>query len=123
MNRMTMKHKKVYLILCLASFLLPHTSSGLAQDAGKAVTTAWRAGRFQIDVAGVIGRSDIVLAHPNTEARQAMPLGNGRLGVAVWSAEGFTAQLNRADTLPERLSAGQVVISGLAGLTGANDYA
>ncbi len=52
-----------------------------------------------------------------------MPLGNGRLGVAVWSADGFTAQLNRADTLPDRLSPGQVVISGLASLTGAADYA
>jgi hypothetical protein len=104
MNRMTMKHEKVYPILFLASFLLPHTGSGFAQDAGEAVTTAWRAGRFQIDVAGVIARSDVVLAHPNAEARQAMPLGNGRLGVALWSAEGFTTQLNRADTL--HLSAG-----------------
>ena len=52
-----------------------------------------------------------------------MPLGNGRLGVAVWSADGFTAQLNRADTLPDRLSTGQVVIPGLAVLTGAKDYA
>jgi hypothetical protein len=33
-----------------------------------------------------------------------MPLGNGRLDVAVWSGDGFTAQLNRADTLPDRLS-------------------
>ncbi len=52
-----------------------------------------------------------------------MPLGNGSLGVAVWSAEGFTAQLNRADTLPDRLSPGQVVIPGLASLTSATDYA
>ena len=51
-----------------------------------------------------------------------MPLGNGRLGVAVWSAEGFTAQLNRADTLPDRLSPGQVVIPGIATLTRARDY-
>ena len=51
-----------------------------------------------------------------------MPLGNGRLGVAVWSADGFTAQLNRADTLPDRLSPGQVVIPGLVALTGAKDY-
>jgi len=75
-----------------------------------------------VDVAGVIGRSDIVLGRPNLVAGEAMPLGNGRLGVAVWSADGFTAQLNRADTLPDRLSPGQVVIPGLAALTGAKDY-
>jgi len=51
-----------------------------------------------------------------------MPLGNGRLGVAVWSADGLTAQLNRADTLPERLSRGQVVIPGLSALISAKDY-
>lgn len=52
-----------------------------------------------------------------------MPLGNGRLGVAVWSADGFTAQLNRSDTLPGRLSSGQVVVPGLASLVQAADYA
>lgn len=52
-----------------------------------------------------------------------MPLGNGGLGVAVWSGDGFTAQLNRADTMPERLSTGHVVIPGLATLTSAKDYA
>ena len=75
-----------------------------------------------MDVAGVIGRSDIVLGRPNLVAGEAMPLGNGRLGVAVWSADGFTAQLNRADTLPDRLSPGQVVIPGLVALTRAKDY-
>jgi hypothetical protein len=70
----------------------------------------------------VIGRSDIVLGRANVEPGEAMPLGNGSLGVAVWSAEGFTAQLNRNDTLPDRLSPGQVVIPGLAVLTHARDY-
>ena len=51
-----------------------------------------------------------------------MPLGNGRLGVAVWAEGGFTAQLNRADTLPYRWSPGQVVIPGLKKLTDAADY-
>jgi hypothetical protein len=35
-------------------------------------------------VAGVIGRSDIVLGQANVDAAEALPLGNGRLGVAVW---------------------------------------
>jgi hypothetical protein len=75
-----------------------------------------------VDVAAVIGQSDIVLARPNKEAGQAMPLGNGRLGVAVWSQDGLTAQLNRADTLPDRLSPGQVVLPGLDALIQAKDY-
>lgn len=86
-------------------------------------TSAWRDGRFHIDRAGVVSRSDIILGRANSEAKEAMPLGNGSLGVAVWSAEGLTAQLNRADTLPDRLSPGQVVIPGLAALTSAPDYA
>jgi alpha-L-fucosidase 2 len=75
-----------------------------------------------VDVAGVLGRSSIILRQPNLESSQAMPLGNGSLGVAVWSADGLTAQLNRADTLPDRLSPGMVVIPGLAALTQAKDY-
>lgn len=76
-------------------------------------TTAWHDGNFHIDAAGVLHRSDNFLGRPNSAASEAMPLGNGRLGVAVWSADGLTAQLNRADTLPDRLSSGQVVIPGL----------
>src|ERR1700735_3174833 len=46
----------------------------------------------QVDYAGVIGRSDVVFAQPNLRPDQAMPLGNGQLGVSVWSADGLTAQ-------------------------------
>ncbi len=49
-------------------------------------------------------------------------MGNGRLGIAVWSAEGFTAQLNRVDTLPHRDSPGQLVIPGLTALASARDF-
>jgi len=87
-----------------------------------ASSTAWHDGRFHIDAPGVLHRSDIFLGRPNTDASEAMPLGNGRLGVAVWAADGLTAQLNRADTLPDRLSPGQVVIPGLSALTAAGDY-
>ena len=51
-----------------------------------------------------------------------MPLGNGRLGVAIWSADGLTAQLNRNDTLPDRLSPGQIILPGLSSLTRATNY-
>ena len=53
---------------------------------------------------------------------EAMPLGNGTLGAALWSADGLTAQLNRVDTLPRRLSPGQIVLPGLAALTSSTDY-
>lgn len=95
----------------------------MAQSGAADGSTALREGRFHVDLRGVIGRSDIVLERPNRDASEAMPLGNGRLGVAVWSADGFTAQLNRADTMPNRLSTGQVVIPELATLTNAKDYA
>lgn len=64
----------------------------------------------------------IVLKRPNTTANEAMPLGNGSLGAAVWSADGMTVQLNRADTWPDRRSPGQLVLPGLAALAGARDY-
>jgi alpha-L-fucosidase 2 len=111
--------KKVMLAVLLLTGL---TAGAQSQSVVPGSTTAWRDGIFHVDVAGVIGRSNIVLGKPNLEAGQAMPLGNGRLGVAVWSANGLTAQLNRADTLPGRLSPGQVVLPGIVALTRANDY-
>jgi len=95
----------------------------MGQRPAQSVSTAWHDGSFHMDVPAVISRSDIVLGRPNLQASEAMPLGNGRLGVAVWSADGLTAQLNRNDTLPDRLSSGQLVIPGIAPLTGAKDYA
>jgi alpha-L-fucosidase 2 len=86
-------------------------------------TTAWRDGAFHLNSASVVSESDIILGQPNLKAVEALPLGNGRLGAAVWSADGMTIQLNRADTLPHRLSPGQITIPGLARLTHAADYA
>ena len=98
-------------------------AAGPARPAGaSAVTTAWQHGQFNVDVPDVVGRSDVVLGQPNVTAAQALPLGNGSLGAGLWSANGLTAQLNRADTMPDRLSPGQVEIPGLAKLTGAPDY-
>jgi hypothetical protein len=70
----------------------------------------------------VVARSNIVLATPNAAPTQLMPVGNGTLGAAVWAAGGFTAQLNRADTLPDRRSLGWLTIPGLAHITGAPDF-
>ncbi|GLY90292.1 glycosyl hydrolase family 95 catalytic domain-containing protein [Actinoallomurus iriomotensis] len=85
-------------------------------------TTAWRHGALQTDPRGVVSRSDLVLQSPPWQNHQSMPLGNGRLGAAVWSEDGLTAQLNRSDTLPDLKSAGQLVVPGLFPLMSAADY-
>ncbi|HTI27153.1 MAG TPA: hypothetical protein VL652_39575 [Kutzneria sp.] len=100
------------------------TVAGLATPASAAtLTTAWQNGAFQLDRQAVVSRSTIVLGAPNSAAAQSLPLGNGTLGAAVWAAGGFTAQLNRDDTFPDRKSPGQVTIPGLAKLTSAADFA
>ena len=113
MNRSTL----AMLLIVIAACLVMPTCR--AADA----TTAWHDQRFNANVGSVVSRSDIVLKHANLRADEAMPLGNGRLGLAVWSEDGLTLQFNRADTLPGRLSPGQVVLTGLKALTEASDYA
>lgn len=108
--------------IALAALLLA-TGLGTPLCQASEATTAWHDQRFNADVVGVVSRSDIVLKHANLRADEAMPLGNGRLGLAVWSEDGLTLQLNRADTLPGRLSPGQVVLTGLKRLVEAPDYA
>ena len=108
----------------LLSLVLPGLGllfPGTAATAATA-TTAWQNGSFSIDTANVVRRSDIVLGKANTSPTQFVPLGNGTLGAAVWAANGFTAQLNRSDTFPDRKSPGQLVIPGLSTLTGAADF-
>ncbi|HWG22504.1 glycosyl hydrolase family 95 catalytic domain-containing protein [Actinospica sp.] len=97
--------------------------SQLASPASAAtLTTAWHNGAFDLNIGGVVSRSDVVLGEPNTAAAQSLQLGNGSLGVAAWAANGFTAQLNRSDTMPNRLSPGQVNIPGLSTMTAASDF-
>jgi Ricin-type beta-trefoil lectin domain len=94
-----------------------------AQPAAAAsLTTAWQNGAFSLNTAGVVARSDVVLGAPNSSPSQFLPLGNGSLGVAAWAGGGFTAQLNRSDTMPYRLSPGQVQIPGLAAMTSAANF-
>jgi Cellulose binding domain/Putative Ig domain len=98
-------------------------SLGTARAAAAAsLTTAWQNGAFSMNTGGVVSRSDVVLGAPNTSAAQFLPLGNGSLGVAAWAANGFTAQLNRSDTMPYRLSPGQVQIPGLSAMTSASNF-
>jgi len=86
------------------------------------VTTAWQNGSFAQNVSGIVSRSNVVIGKVNTAATQFLPLGNGSLGVAEWAANGFTAQLNRSDTMPNRLSPGQVNIPGLSAMTSAANF-
>ena len=85
-------------------------------------TTAWQNGSFSLNRSGVVSESDIVLGAANTAGSQSLPLGNGSLGAAAWAANGFTAQLNRSDTMPYRLSPGQVNIPGLSAMTSASNF-
>ena len=93
-----------------------------APVAAATVTTAWQNGSFSQNVGGIVSRSNVVIGKPNSSATQFLPLGNGSLGVAAWAANGFTAQLNRSDTMPSRLSPGQVNIPGLSAMTSASNF-
>jgi len=93
-----------------------------APAAAATVTTAWQNGSFSQNVGGIVSRSNVVIGKPNSSATQFLPLGNGSLGVAAWAANGFTAQLNRSDTMPSRLSPGQVNIPGLSAMTSASNF-
>ena len=113
-------------IALTSALLLPvfglATASARAASPQDAPTTAWQNGSFQLDPDGVVSRSDIVLGQPNLVGAQSMPMGNGSLAIAAWAANGFTAQLNRSDTMPDRKSPGQVTIPGLTALTHASDF-
>ena len=108
--------------LVLASGPPPADAATAATAATASATTAWHNGTFALDPDGVVSRDDIVLGQPNTDPTASIPLGNGALGVAAWAANGFTAQLNRSDTLPARKSPGQVNIPGLSVISHAADF-
>jgi len=102
--------------LAVAVLALTFGAAPRASDAADPVVApSFAAARVEAArVEAAVSRSDIFVGQPNILPQQAMPLGNGRLGVAIWAADGLTLQLNRADTLPGRLSPGEVVFEGLA---------
>ncbi len=108
-------------VVCLTSALAVAVGAGTPAQAAT-TTTAWRDGVFSSNVGGIVSRSNVVLGRPNSSATQFLPLGNGSLGVAAWAANGFTAQLNRSDTMPNRWSPGQVTIPGLSVMTSAANF-
>jgi Carbohydrate binding module (family 6) len=109
-------------LIAVAAVLVTAVVGGTPAASAAADTTAWQNGAFSENTGGVVSRSDVFLGQPNTADSQSLPLGNGSLGVAAWAAGGFTAQLNRSDTMPERLSPGQVQIPGLAPMTSASNF-
>jgi hypothetical protein len=76
----------------------------LAQSMLAETTTAWHNGEFHVDVAGVIGRSSIVLGQPNLDADEAMPPGQ-------WTAwrRHLVGAGSHCATKSERYSAGPLV--------------
>lgn len=70
----------------------------------------------------VVSRSNILLLRPNLEPSQSMPLGNGRMGAAVWSADGLTVQLNRDEADQRRRTTTRITLHGLTALTNSHDY-
>jgi hypothetical protein len=96
--------------------------AGTSGTATATATTAWHDGSFDLSPDGVVSRDNIVLGAPNINPAQSIPMGNGALGVAAWAANGFTAQLNRSDTMPSRKSPGQVNIPGLSVISHASDF-
>ena len=110
-------------LLAAASGVVLATSHTSARaDTAAAATTAWQGGAFNLNPDGVVSRDDIVLGQPNVSPTASIPLGNGSLAAAAWAANGFTAQLNRSDTMPSRKSPGQVTIPGLSVISHAKDF-
>jgi Carbohydrate binding module (family 6) len=109
-------------LIAAATVLVTATVGSVPPAAAASDTTAWQNGAFSVNTGGVVSRSDIFLGQPNMQSSQSLPLGNGSLGVAAWAANGFTAQLNRSDTMPYRLSPGQVQIPGLSAMTSASNF-
>jgi Carbohydrate binding module (family 6) len=109
-------------LIAVAAILVTAALGGAPAASAASDTTAWQNGAFSENTGGVVSRSDVFLGQPNTADSQSLPLGNGSLGVAAWAAGGFTAQLNRSDTMPNRLSPGQVQIPGLAAMTSASNF-
>jgi hypothetical protein len=120
---MSHRFKLSRLLAVAAGLAIAAPVAVLIQPADAAtVTTAWHNGSFSLSPSGVVSESDIVLGAANTAGSRSLPLGNGSLGVAAWAANGFTAQLNRSDTMPYRLSPGQVNIPGLSTMTSASNF-
>ncbi len=107
----------VITLLSVGTSALPASST-----TDESQTTAWHDGALRTDPAGLVSRSDLVQEGPAWRSYQAMPLGNGVLGAAVWAEKGYSAQLNRVDTFPDLKSAGRLVVPGLDPLMRADDY-
>lgn len=108
----------------LALALIGSALTMVPAQAAPGDTTAWNptTHTFDVDVPNVVRESNIVMSQPNVDSMSALPLGNGSLAGAAWASQGFTVQLNRSDTLPSRLSPGQLHLPGLTALSTAPDF-
>ncbi len=53
-------------------------------------------GALKVDYPAFMSRNDVVYLSPPEEGWENLPLGNGRLGAALWQPEGIVLQLNTA---------------------------
>src|SRR2546421_4318548 len=115
---------RMFRIALTTTVIAAATAVPLAQPAMAAPgSTAWQNATFVVDTPNLVRRSTIVLGRSNPAPADSMALGNGALGAAVWAANGFTAQLNRNDTFPDRKALGQLVIPGLSPVSGGAGFA
>jgi hypothetical protein len=55
-------------------------------------------GALNVDYAGYLSKHDVVYNQPNTDPIRGLPVGNGRVGALVWSANGgLTMQVSGVD--------------------------
>ena len=81
-------------------------------------------GDLNLDRNAWLARNNLVYLSPPFRKTDAIPLGSGRVGAAMWidRENGLTAQLNRPEGVPAMAGLGTLQITNLAGLVAAQDY-
>ncbi|MBN8456932.1 MAG: hypothetical protein J0M04_03735 [Verrucomicrobia bacterium] len=81
-------------------------------------------GDLRFDRAAWLARNSLVYQSPPFRKTEAIPLGSGRVGAAMWidPLGGLTAQINRPEGVPALSGLGKIEIPQLAGMTAAQDY-
>nr|MCU0781934.1 DUF4082 domain-containing protein [Akkermansiaceae bacterium] len=81
-------------------------------------------GTLALDRAAWLARNNLVYQSPPFRKTEAIPLGSGRVGCALWidPESGLTAQLNRPEGVPAMASIGRIEIPRLGRMVSARDY-
>jgi hypothetical protein len=74
-------------------------------------------GVLAVDYAGYLSKHDIVFNKPITDPKNALTVGNGRVGAMVWNARGITMQVSGVDAAEQScFSGGWLNLSTLPGM-------